>query len=304
MDDVTIRVCQDHHVWQATLSPTGTIIGRSETCDIVIGSKHVSRRHARVSGTPGGEWLLENLSGSNGTFVNGERVESCAISVADVIDIGPASLSFGTLGEQVTFPAFQAPNMIIEDFGTEVFYGKPKLSDCDRPPCPERFGQIKQRLSELTDEAAFYPEVCRLLAHEPKTAAAVFCMANASSSEVDTPTVLSCHFGTRPQDARPEMGNAPYPSHLAFRVSQRLLKAVQERGQALMTKSIFSCDTQITMSAIDEHSPRALLCAPVGATGDLLYVDTPIEERRQPGPEEMFAFIQAVAELVGESDGT
>lgn len=302
MDDVTIRVCQDHHVWLATLDPAGTTIGRSESCDIVIGSKHVSRRHARVSGTPDGEWLLENLSGSNGTFVNGERVESCAISAADVIDIGPASLSFGALDEQVTLPAFQAPNLIIEDFGTEIFYDKPQLSECERPPCPERFGQIKHRLSELTDKAAFYPEICRLLAHEPKTAAAVFLAANASSSEATAPEVLSCYFGTRPQDARAGTGDSD-PSHLAFRVSHRLLKAVRKEGRALMTKSIFSCDSQITMSAIDENSPRALLCAPVGGTGDLLYVDTPIAEWRQPGPEEMFAFIQAVAGLVGESDG-
>jgi len=67
-----------------------------------------------------------------------------------------------------------------------------------------------------------------------------------------------------------------------------------------MTKSIFSCDTRITLSLIDEHSPRALICVPLGATDqaiDLLYVDVPIDERSGPSAEETFAFVQAVARM-------
>ena len=65
-----------------------------------------------------------------------------------------------------------------------------------------------------------------------------------------------------------------------------------------MTKSIYPCDTEVTVSLIDEQSPRALICAPLGSLEDavdLLYVDIPIDERTAPGPEEMFAFVQAVA---------
>ena len=54
---------------------------------------------------------------------------------------------------------------------------------------------------------------------------------------------------------------------------------------------------------IDEQSPRALICAPVNSTGervDLLYVDVPINERRQPSTEEIFAFVQAVARLISK----
>lgn len=68
-----------------------------------------------------------------------------------------------------------------------------------------------------------------------------------------------------------------------------------------MTKSIFSCDTQVTRSLIDELSPRALLCAPLGVIEEaahLPYVDVPIDDRITPGPEEMFAFVQAAAREV------
>lgn len=45
-------------------------------------------------------------------------------------------------------------------------------------------------------------------------------------------------------------------------------------------------------SFIDEHSLRALICAPLAKNEgpvELLYVDVPIYEHFQPGPEEMFA---------------
>ena len=72
-----------------------------------------------------------------------------------------------------------------------------------------------------------------------------------------------------------------------------------------MSKSIFSCDAQVTISLIDEHSPRAIICVPFGATDqavDLIYVDMPIKDRIPPQPEEMFAFVQAVAQQVRSRD--
>jgi hypothetical protein len=303
MAEVTIRVCQGNQTWLAELIPAGTIIGRGERCDIVVDSVHVSRRHARMFLNSAGQWFVEDLGSSNGTFVNGERVESCPISWADVVEIGPASLSFSPPLEQATIPLTEAPNIIIQDFGTEVFYDRPRPEDCAHPPCPERLEQVSRRLSGFPRGAALYPEVCRLLAHEPKTAAAVFRMPSASLPAPAAPAVMACCFGSRPEDARAEGGTSRYPSHLAFRVSHRLLEAVRKEGRPLMTKSIFSCDTLVTLSAIDEHSPRALICVPLSPTGqtvDLLYVDVPIEDRGKPGAEEVFAFVQAMTQLASQ----
>ena len=303
MAEVTIRVCQDNHSWQAELIPAGTIIGRSEKCDIVIDSKHVSRRHARIFSTSDEGWFVEDLGSSNGTFVNGEHIESSPISPADVIEIGPASLSFSPLVEQVTIPSIESPNIIIEDFGTEVFYDKPRLEDCEQQPCPERLKQVSRHLSELTGAETLYSELCRLLAQKSRTAAAVFRMPQATLPAPAAPVVEACHFGSTPEEAMAERGSGRSPSHLAFRVSHRLLEAVRKDGHPLMTKSIFSCDMKITVSLIDEHSPRALMCVSLGATGetvDLLYGDVPIDEHYRPGTEEMFAFVQAVAQLFSQ----
>ena len=72
-------------------------IGREAQCEAQVKGTWVSRRHARVvwSGT---EYIVEDLGGTNGTFVNGERVD------------GPRALKSGDflqLGEQVEL-AFQA----------------------------------------------------------------------------------------------------------------------------------------------------------------------------------------------------
>jgi len=214
MPQAVIRICQDDHSWQAELIPAGTIIGRSEECDIVISSSHVSRRHARIFLTCDGEWFV----------------------------------------------------------------------------------------AELAKAETLYPEVCRLLAQDPKTATAVFRVPSAGLAAPTVPAVMACHFGSSPEDVRAESGSR-CPSHLAFRVSHRLLETVRKDGHPLMTKSIFSCDTQVTLSLIDEHSPRALICASLGTTGqavDLLYVDVPIDDRSRPSAEEVFAFIQAVAQLISQ----
>ena len=303
MGQETVRVCQDNHSRQAQLNPAGTIIGRSDECDIVIDSKHVSRHHARIFSSSDGQWFVEDLGSSNGTFVNGERVKSHPISRADVIEIGIATLSFSPLVEQATVPCMEAPNIIIEDYGTEVFYDKPRLEDCEQQPCPERLKQVSQCLSEIAESEAVYAEVCRLLAQDPKTAAAVFRVPSAAVAVHSAPDVMACCFGSKPGDTGAELGGSSSPSHLVFRVSHRLLEAVRKDGRALMTKSIFTCDTQVTISLIDEFSPRALMCASLGVaekTVDLLYVDVPIDDRSKPGAEELFAFIQAVAQLISQ----
>lgn len=68
------------------------IIGREEDCDLRIPVAEVSREHCRVEPADGGGLDLMDLGSSNGTFVNGERVEQASLSPGDVVRIGPAVL--------------------------------------------------------------------------------------------------------------------------------------------------------------------------------------------------------------------
>ena len=53
---------------------TQQTIGRQSDCDIAIPSEEISRRHAQVKPTPAG-LMVEDLGSSNGTFINGQRVQ-------------------------------------------------------------------------------------------------------------------------------------------------------------------------------------------------------------------------------------
>jgi pSer/pThr/pTyr-binding forkhead associated (FHA) protein len=69
------------------------VFGRDAACDVVITDKSVSRRHAEIMATPKGYVLID--SSTNGTFVNGERVQGQRLLArADVIRIGTDEFRF------------------------------------------------------------------------------------------------------------------------------------------------------------------------------------------------------------------
>jgi len=285
---------------EALLNHEGTIVGRSPRCDVVIDSRDVSREHARVFQDPFGRWIFEDLGSSNGTFVNGKRVETGAVLPGELVVIGPASLSVsGPSDHQVEADAsVQATNIIIEDFETEIFYGKGREAEVAARPCPDQLDEITKRLSELTSSAALYPEVCRRLARMPKTVAAVLRVPGGGRPLPKTPNVLACHFGTSPDETTGQLPAGTYPSHLAFRVSHAVLEGVRSASRPLMVKSIYSSDIEVTVTVVDEHTPRAVICAPIGEAGetvDLLYLDIPLGANVRVSPEEMYAFVDAVA---------
>ncbi|HLB36288.1 MAG TPA: FHA domain-containing protein [Gemmatimonadales bacterium] len=75
------------------ISGASMVFGRDAGCDVVITDKNVSRRHAEIMATPKGYVLVD--SSTNGTFVNGERIEGQRLLArADVIRIGNDEFRF------------------------------------------------------------------------------------------------------------------------------------------------------------------------------------------------------------------
>lgn len=72
--------------------PTLTI-GRHQENDIVIDHMGVSGRHAQVT-LEGPSVILTDLQSTNGTFVNGRRVERSELRPNDWITIGKHILTF------------------------------------------------------------------------------------------------------------------------------------------------------------------------------------------------------------------
>ncbi len=76
-----------------TIGTAPMVFGREAGCDIVVPNKDVSRRHAEIFASPQGYVLVD--SSTNGTFVNGERIEAQRVLArADVIRIGDHEFRF------------------------------------------------------------------------------------------------------------------------------------------------------------------------------------------------------------------
>jgi sulfur carrier protein ThiS len=67
--------------------------GRAESSTVTIRDAKVSRQHAQIQ-QQGNEYILVDLNSSNGTFVNGERIEEHVLSNGDEIEIGDCIMQF------------------------------------------------------------------------------------------------------------------------------------------------------------------------------------------------------------------
>src|SRR5436190_22419516 len=81
---------------RATLSfqKDGVLIGRLDTCDIVLDHKTVSRVHAAIN-FRNGKYFIVNLSSSNVITLNGRRLrpeQDDVLADGDTIQIGPFAI--------------------------------------------------------------------------------------------------------------------------------------------------------------------------------------------------------------------
>ncbi|HET7813844.1 MAG TPA: FhaA domain-containing protein [Candidatus Baltobacteraceae bacterium] len=66
-------------------------VGRSPQCDIVLPDPSVSRSHALLD-VRDGTLFVQDAGSTNGTFVNGERVESRKLKAGDTVAFGKTSM--------------------------------------------------------------------------------------------------------------------------------------------------------------------------------------------------------------------
>jgi len=75
------------------LSEASTVIGRDRRlADLVVKDTAVSRQHARIVRRDDGQFFLEDLGSTNGSFVRGQPVERTFLIAGDRIQIGPLAL--------------------------------------------------------------------------------------------------------------------------------------------------------------------------------------------------------------------
>lgn len=123
------------------------VVGRDPGCDLVIDFPVVSARHAQLV-RAGAAFLVEDLGSSNGTFVNGKKVErSAPANAGDLIGLGSYTLRLLDSGVHV-LPGGNA---------TIVFQGEP--GEVDAPSTDPSFARPSAGPSVILGGAALGAQV-------------------------------------------------------------------------------------------------------------------------------------------------
>ena len=111
------------------LSGPRFLVGRSDTCHLLLTDGWVSREHAVIIECAPGEFMVQDLDSENGIYVNGERVRDSKLTHSDVLRIGrtemrlfnPAEdesgLDLGDLGRRSTV---QAPSASVQGDSSDL----------------------------------------------------------------------------------------------------------------------------------------------------------------------------------------
>jgi hypothetical protein len=76
------------------VGPAGATVGRSRQCDVLLDDPNVSRRHAEIR-PRGGSWVLTDLGSTNGSRLNGRKLDgSEVLKPGDEIELGTSLLTF------------------------------------------------------------------------------------------------------------------------------------------------------------------------------------------------------------------
>jgi hypothetical protein len=78
---------------QYSIAMGSTVLGRGEAAQVRIADVGISRQHARVD-FDGARVVITDLGSTNGTAVNGSRVNAAALQPGDTVQIGTTTLTF------------------------------------------------------------------------------------------------------------------------------------------------------------------------------------------------------------------
>jgi len=67
-------------------------LGRATGADFIVDAALVSRVHCRLTASPTGDLEVRDLESTNGTYVNGERIETVMLSSGDHLQVGRVEL--------------------------------------------------------------------------------------------------------------------------------------------------------------------------------------------------------------------
>ena len=74
------------------LSGVVRTLGRAPAADFIVDAALISRVHCRLTALPDGALEVRDLDSTNGTYVNGQRVETARLASGDRLGVGRVEL--------------------------------------------------------------------------------------------------------------------------------------------------------------------------------------------------------------------
>ena len=71
-------------------------LGRTARADFIVNAPLVSRLHCRITADASGALQVEDLGSTNGTLVNGKRVDRAALKDGDTLGVGRMDFTVST----------------------------------------------------------------------------------------------------------------------------------------------------------------------------------------------------------------
>jgi sigma-B regulation protein RsbU (phosphoserine phosphatase) len=219
------------------------IIGRAKGLAITLDGTNISRRHARII-RQSGDFSVEDLGSSNGTFLNDRRINSrAALLPDDILRIGTHTLRFETESIPPADMTIRRQTAALAE--NEELYRENSAQKL------QAVLELAHALSNTIDGETllnrFLDQVLKLF---PKADRALIILL-----EKEDPVVRLL----RERQAVPSQGKL---------FSRSLLKQVVEKGMAVLAEDTGTLETNLTLNAM---GVRSLLCVPLRAHGTSVF---------------------------------
>lgn len=133
------------------------VIGRKETCDLRVPLPAISREHCAIV-TDEDTVSVRDLGSSNGTFLNGHRIQETALSAGDQIVIGPVTFTIVLDGDPAVVeptPLRSSSSAASADRATAVPVASPSPAPAGDETNLDDSDSLSALLSEFDDDDSF-----------------------------------------------------------------------------------------------------------------------------------------------------
>jgi adenylate cyclase len=279
-----LRPVGEHYEWRP-VAAGGAVLGRKETCDVVLASVDVSRQHAEVR-FERERWIVRDLGSSNGTFIgatritehelrSGERIRiggfelECRLAAPETVAVVDSSVAtasvrmdmrnFDALVSQVLEPPKTPARGGLSGIARPVPAAKPETERGARRVVQLLHGAANALMAQDDLDATLERVVGLVFEYLP--AERCFVLLKDEQSEKLTPRIERA---------------APGSTVGELRLSRNIVEAALRSQQSMLVRDISADQRFAAAESIVSLGICSAMCAPLthmGRVGGLIYVD-------------------------------